>query len=89
MSRKKMDLDFSMSNAFVKPKTLGECAESSTQLDRQQSSRTNTNLPTDSDDIFHQKHLLLVEDNIVIQGFMLKMLRSLGFVRVDTAAGGL
>jgi osomolarity two-component system sensor histidine kinase TcsA len=39
-------------------------------------------------EIFGTKSLLLAEDNIINQKVMLRMLRSLGFMRVDTALDG-
>jgi osomolarity two-component system, sensor histidine kinase TcsA len=73
---------------FEKIKALDEMTNLTAQLARSTSVTSNSKPSSMLREIFKTKVLLLAEDNIINQKVMLKMLRSLGFVRVDVATDG-
>jgi osomolarity two-component system, sensor histidine kinase TcsA len=73
---------------FQKINALGEMARLTAQLARAIPVTPNPDLSTMFREVFGTKSLLLAEDNIINQKVMLRMLRSLGFMRIDTAIDG-
>jgi osomolarity two-component system sensor histidine kinase TcsA len=73
---------------FDKIKAEEHSSALATQLAATRLSTPSVDLDARSREVFQTKTLLLAEDNIINQRVMLKMLRSLGFERIDTAVDG-
>jgi osomolarity two-component system sensor histidine kinase TcsA len=73
---------------FSKMNALDGIESSITQLPETIPLTPNPDITTMHREVFGTKSLLLAEDNIINQKVMIKMLRSLGFLQVETALDG-
>jgi len=73
---------------FKKMNALDRLESLTTQFAEAALSTPNPEASSMCRDIFSTKNLLLAEDNVINQKVLIKMLRSLGFTRVDTAQDG-